>query len=207
MIQSDPNDVFVNCPFDREFDAGFRALIFAVTACGFRPRCAREADDATESRLEKIHRIIEQSRYGIHDISRTQLDPVNNLPRFNMPLELGIFLGAKRFGGAQQKKKMALVLDTEEYRFQRFISDLGGIDPTPHGDDPRRMVQVTRSWLFTVSRRTSIPTPVAILNSFDDFVIALPRLIERAGLHPDDIQYSEFERIVMAWVAEYGQAE
>jgi hypothetical protein len=107
------SDVFINCPFDDDFAPGFRALVFAVIACGFRARCAREMDDAAETRIEKLYRIIEESRFSVHDLSRTELDPVNNLPRFNMPLELGIFLGAKRFGDAEQKKKRSLVLDTQ----------------------------------------------------------------------------------------------
>jgi hypothetical protein len=198
---SDPNDVFINCPFDPEFDEGFRALVFAVTACGFRPRCAREVDDATESRLEKIHRIIGQCRYGIHDISRTELDDKNGLPRFNMPLELGIFLGAKRFGDAAQKKKMALILDTEQYRFQKFISDLGGVDPTAHNGDPRRMVQCIRNWLFTVSRRLSIPGPMVVLENYIEFTNALPELANDGGFKLDEMAYSDLERIIMAWVS------
>lgn len=81
-------DVFINCPFDETFAPAFRALVFAVIACGYRPRCALEVDDAAETRIEKICRIIEQSRYGTHDISKTELDVGSNLPRFNMPLNL-----------------------------------------------------------------------------------------------------------------------
>src|SRR6187551_1116802 len=37
-------------------------------------------------RFDKLVRLIEQCRYGIHDLSRTTPDSVNRLPRFNMPL-------------------------------------------------------------------------------------------------------------------------
>ena len=53
----------------------------------------RELDDGGQTRIDKIFALIEQCRYGIHDLSPTELDAVNNLPRFNMPLELGLFLG------------------------------------------------------------------------------------------------------------------
>jgi hypothetical protein len=43
-------------------------------------------DDGSETRIDKLYRIVEASRFGIHDLSRTELDAVNNLPRFNMPL-------------------------------------------------------------------------------------------------------------------------
>lgn len=39
-----------------------------------------------------------------------------------MPLELGIFLGAKRFGTGEQKKKACLILDRDPFRYQKFTS-------------------------------------------------------------------------------------
>jgi hypothetical protein len=58
-------DVFINCPFDDDYAETFRALIFTIYACGFRPRSARVADDAGEPRIEKLYRLIEACRYGI----------------------------------------------------------------------------------------------------------------------------------------------
>jgi hypothetical protein len=86
------DDVFINCPFDLDYAATFQALIFTIYACGFRPRSARELDDAGQTRIEKLFNLIHECRYGIHDLSRTDLDATFGLPRFNMPLELGIFL-------------------------------------------------------------------------------------------------------------------
>jgi hypothetical protein len=200
VAESSSRDVFINCPFDDEFAEGFRALVFAVLACGFRPRCAREMDDGAETRIDKLYRIVEQSRFGIHDLSRTELDPVNQLPRFNMPLELGIFLGARRFGSEAQKKKRALVLDTHPYRYQRFISDLAGIDPTPHGGDPREMVRCTRNWLVTVSKRTTIPSPASLMTCYDGFVAGLATIADQAGLDPLRIAYPDFQRLAAAWI-------
>ena len=77
---------------------------------------------------------IRDSPYGVHDISKTEPDE-SGLPRFNMPLELGPFLGAKRFGGTDQGSKKALVLDREPYRYQTFISDIAGQDIHAHGGD------------------------------------------------------------------------
>jgi hypothetical protein len=58
--------------------------------CGFRPRCALELDDSAEVRIDKILRKIAECRFGVHDLSRTELDAASALPRFNMPLELGL---------------------------------------------------------------------------------------------------------------------
>ena len=200
MPAASPRDVFINCPFDSEFEPGFRSLVFAVAACGFRPRCAKEMDDASETRIEKLYRIIEQCRFGIHDISRTELDGQNNLPRFNMPLELGLFLGAKRFGDETQRKKRAIVMDIEPYRFGKFISDLAGMDITPHGGNIRKMVECTRSWLMTVSRARGIPPTNQLLESHDGFMDGLPEIAQRAGLDGARLAYPDFERLVLEWV-------
>lgn len=91
-------DVFINCPFSPDYSEFFQAIVFAVVRSGYTPRCARENDDGGEVRIEKICRIIRECRYGVHDISNTELDAASGLPRFNMPLELGLFLGARNFG-------------------------------------------------------------------------------------------------------------
>ena len=68
--------------------------MFVIFDCGFEARCALEDDDASRVRVDKIYDLISESKYGIHDISRVTLDHVHRLPRFNMPLELGLWLGA-----------------------------------------------------------------------------------------------------------------
>jgi hypothetical protein len=108
--------VFVNCPFDARYRKLFHAIVFAISDCGFTPRCALEAEDGGEERIRKIKRIIRESRYGVHDISRVELDRKSRLPRFNMPLELGLFLGAQEYGLDEQKEKCSLVLDSVPYR-------------------------------------------------------------------------------------------
>ncbi len=206
-MASSSRDVFINCPFDAAFVSGFQALVFGVIGCGFRVRCAREMDDAAETRIEKLYRIIEQSRYSIHDLSRTELDVANNLPRFNMPLELGLFLGAKRFGDDDQKQKKCMIQDTEQYRFQQFISDLAGMDIKAHDGNPRRMVGHIRDFLVTASRRRTIPTSVELLDSYDRFMAGLPAIAGAAGLDAGNILFPDYERLAQAWVkADHGRA-
>jgi len=195
------NDVFINCPFDRDYAPIFRALIFTISACGFRPRSARELDDGGQTRIDKLFAIIEECRYGIHDLSRTELDEVNGLPRFNMPLELGIFLGAKRYGGAGQKAKRVLILDVEQYRYQCFISDLAGMDVHEHGSDPVRALRETRDWLANVSRRV-LPSADRLAHLYETFLADLPGLAAALEFDPDQIPYVDFERILAGWLLE-----
>jgi hypothetical protein len=124
-----------------------------------------------------------------------------------MPLELGMFLGAKRYGDDNQKKKRCLILDVAPFRYQQFISDLAGMDITAHQGQPRTMVSRVRDWLATVSRRTSIPSPNLVLDSFDRFIAALPNLTAQAGIDAANILFADFERLVLAWVqADHGRA-
>jgi hypothetical protein len=44
-------NVFINCPFDGDYQPIFNALIFATFECGLRPRCALEIHDAGEARI------------------------------------------------------------------------------------------------------------------------------------------------------------
>ena len=62
------DSVFINCPFDDEYRPLFRAIVFTVAASGFIPRCTLEHEDASQVRVEKIYRLIEQSAFGIHDV-------------------------------------------------------------------------------------------------------------------------------------------
>lgn len=195
------DDVFINCPFDQAFAPTFRALIFAILVCGFRPRSARELDDGGQTRLDKIYDLIEECRYGIHDLSRTELDPINKLPRFNMPLELGLFLGAKRFGDKHQRRKRLLILDVEQYRYQRFISDLAGMDIHEHRGDPVSALREARNWLANVSRR-ELPSPDRVRRIHDAFLADLPDLAAALEFRPDDIPYFDYERIVARWLVE-----
>lgn len=157
-------------------------------------------DDGSETRIDKLYRIIGESRYGIHDLSRTELDKFHQLPRFNMPLELGIFLGAKRFGADDQKQKRCLILDVEQYRYQKFISDIAGIDVTQHRGDARTAARCVRDWLVTVSGRRTIPSVQVLMKSFDGFVAGLPIIAGTAGLDSDALVYADYERLVIAWV-------
>src|SRR5215213_2738037 len=129
------DSVFINCPFDPQYWPLLEVIVFTVLACGFRPRSALEAAGSGDVRLEKILRLIDESRLGIHDISRVELDRDNGLPGFNMPFELGLDIGCRRFSGRRDKKRI-LILDRERFRYQQYLSDISGQDIRAHHDNP-----------------------------------------------------------------------
>ncbi len=194
------DNVFINCPFDDAYRPLFTASVFSVIASGFNARCALEEDDASKVRLDKIYEIIEECHFGIHDISRVELDTENNLPRFNMPLELGIMLGAKRYCHHNQERKALLIHDSVKYRYQKFLSDLAGMDVKQHSNDAAKVIANIHSMLRTNSRRDNIPTLKRMQESFVEFSKLLPGLSRSIDLDHADLLFADLENLVIAWV-------
>ncbi|WP_046967817.1 hypothetical protein, partial [Luteibacter rhizovicinus] len=153
----DPDSVFVNCPFSTEYRPLLECMVFSILACGFRPRSALEASDGGDVRLDKIIRLVKESAYSIHDISVVELDDTNQLPRFNMPFELGRVIGCKKLAGRKYTSRSVLVLERERFTYQKCLSDIAGQDTRAHGDSPRALARIVRTWLSQESGRTGIP--------------------------------------------------
>ncbi len=110
------------------------------------PRCAPQIDDAGQVRIEKILVIVRGCRVGVHNVSRTELAPAHQLPRYNIPFELGLFGGATRFRNLEKRRKVCLILDRERYRFERFISDISGQDIAARQSELDGTIQALRTW-------------------------------------------------------------
>jgi hypothetical protein len=202
MFKPTFNDsVFINCPFDDDYKPILRAIVYAIYRCGFFPQTALDEDDGTELRLLKIIRKMRGCRYGIHDLSRIELNNAN-FPRFNMPFELGIFFGAKYFGGNPQNGKNALILEREKYTYQQFISDLSGIDTKAHNNDPVLALKRVHSWLNSTSRRTTIPGEKILQTKFEEFEHVLPNLLAGTGYSLENLPFLNLLDIVQESVAE-----
>jgi hypothetical protein len=170
--------IFINCPFDDEYYELFQVIIFTIIECGFVPRCAEEEENPI--RIEKILRMIEQCKFGIHDLSRTELDDENKLPRFNMAFELGVFLGAQRFGNSQQKQKCFKIFDIDKHRIAKCLSDLSGHDSVAHTNNPVKLIEHLRNWINNYPYIKPLPEWLEIKNSYDIFCSALPKLRRNA---------------------------
>ena len=189
------NAVFINCPFDLHYTSLLRAIVFTVYRCGFVPVTALGEDNALDNRLFKIQRCIEACRYGIHDISRTELG-ANGLPRFNMPFELGMFFGARHFGNKKQRSKSAVIFDADKFRYQQFISDLNGVDIKAHNNDVNTLIRKVRDWLATTSRRKTIPGHTTIQHQYAEFIHTLPDIAKKAGLDVNDMPFNDLCLVV-----------
>lgn len=194
------NQVFINCPFDVQYLDMFRACTFVILDAGFIPRCSKEIIDGTQFRLAAIVKIIRSCRYGIHDLSRVELDPQSQLPWFNMPFELGVYYAAKHFGNNTQKRKSCLVLEKCKYRYQKYISDIAGIDVTPHQNTQRRLILAIRDWLVTASRRTTIPPGLDIYNRFKIFQAGMRSACRKRSIDYNTIPFVELVNNMTDWL-------
>ena len=196
------DSVFLNVPFDQTYRPLLQAAVFAIYDCGFVARCTLEDDDASRVRVDKIYDLISESKYGIHDISRVTLDHVNRLPRFNMPLELGLWLGAKRFGGKKDKQKRALVLDKLPHRYQIFCSDIAGQDATFHSNDAAIVIRRIRDWLRNSPDYKDVAFPGAdtLVDRYLRFREQLPALCRDQGLNLKSLEFNDYATLVSGWL-------
>ncbi len=194
---------FLNVPFDIRYKKLLHALVFAVHECGLVARCALEKDDAGQARVDKLYDIIRDSRFGIHDLSRTTLDTTNRLPRFNMPLELGLFLGARRFGSRTQRQKSCLILDRDRYRYQICCSDIAGQDIRAHNNEVGHALTVVRNWLQThLPAKRRLPGPAILISRYIEFRRQLPFMCRVDGLRQSQLTFLDYQYLVSAWLTE-----
>lgn len=195
-------NVFINCPFDDSYKPLFNAIVFAVNDMGFRPISAKDESNAGETRFNKIQALIEECKYSIHDISRTDLDVVTGLPRFNMPLELGLDLGCKRYGKPYHQEKVLLVLDVEQFRYRDFVSDIAGQDIEAHRADEGEVIKAVRNWLrLEVDPKLVItPSGKVILERYGRFQATLPFICAKLAWDIDDLPFSDFSFAVYDWI-------
>lgn len=191
--------VFVNAPFTDDRRDIFNAIVFSVLACGFTPRCALEIDNAGQARFDKIVALIRDCHLGIHDISYMELD--GDLPRFNMPFELGVFLGADRFGPGWVGQKACTIFDREPFRYQRALSDVAGQDIRAHGCEPQQASRETRAWLsHHTGRGAQIPGAAAIWTMDREFQAELPDLANASMRDSRDLTFLERRHLATEWL-------
>lgn len=200
-------NVFINCPFyDDKYKDFVWALTFVISDCGFNPRCALENNDGSQGRLGKIEQIIEECQFAIHDISQTDLDKNTKLPRFNMPFELGLFLGAKLFGNKHQKSKNCLIFEKKKNSYDKYFSDLSGMDIECHDMKIEKVIEITRKWLSGLVKNIILPSGKEIIKRYRYFDGFFVKAVTKQNTKPkkfyNNISYVEFHQILAIWQKE-----
>lgn len=196
------NQVFINCPFDNRYKKLFYAYLYTVFACGFYPVTALEYNDGLP-RLDKIYDQIKGSRFGIHDVSLVTLDSKNKLPRFNMPFELGVDFGCRKYGNTAAKRKRFLIFESSKHKLNEYLSDLAGCDPVCHQHKPEKLITEVRNWLHNTTSEMDeyyeLPGEIKIQEDFIKFYEALPDLCKDSNLTPTSISYITLINFMRGW--------
>jgi len=197
-------NVFVNCPFDDNYRQLLLSVIFTVKYLGCNPRLSLERSDSSETRIDKIVGLINESKFGIHDLSRIVSRVENEHYRMNMPFELGIDYGCKRLKEGVWSEKQILILEKERYRYQRALSDLSGSDIKNHDDDPQKIIRAVRDW-FVATESLRVDSGNKIWNLYNDFQAYLyDELVEKDGHESvDEVQIPEIIQHMSVWIEEF----
>lgn len=196
-------NVFINCPFDKDYLPLLRPLLFTVIYLGFNPRIASERSDSAENRIDKICELIGNSKYGVHDLSRLKATQAKEIYRMNMPFELGIEYGSRLFGPAPMAGKKCLILEKGQYDFMKALSDLSGVDIKSHANEPDKVVRAIRNWFVETVGLRHVSSPKVIWYKFTDFTDAFYDAREAEGFTNEDLNMMpvpEYIDFIKDWI-------
>ena len=137
--------IFINCPFDKNYKPLFNAIVFTIHHLGYEADYALIKSDGGAARLTRIYNQLCECACSIHDISRVSLSGPLRLPRFNMPFEAGMAYSIHA-SARRGRRHDLLFLDAKAYRYQASISDLSGLDPKVHHNDPLKVIAEVRTF-------------------------------------------------------------
>ncbi len=194
--------VFINCPFDDKYHSLLRPLLFTVVYLGFNPKIALETSDSGEQRIEKICQLIKSSRYSVHDLSRLKARKKGEFYRLNMPFELGVDYGSRRFGPNHLRKKRYLILEEHAFNYKRALSDISGLDIKAHGNNPIKLVQALRNWFVETVGLQDVEGPTSLWYKFNDFASDFNARRRSEGFSEDDLNMMpirEYLQFIKSW--------
>jgi hypothetical protein len=200
-----PDHVFINCPFDRPYKPLFDSIVFTVHELGFQARHALIGQrDAV--RLRRIANELAGSRYSIHDLSRVQVSGPQRLPRFNMPFEAGMAYCLHQFPQGGQEHHL-LLLDAVRYQAQASTSDVAGLDPTIHNNQPRDVITAVRNFLVLNSGAGGRkPGAGHIWNRYQAFLQVLRQAARAQHLGPSELRawyyVPDLQALMVRWIRE-----
>jgi hypothetical protein len=170
-----PDKVFLNIPYDKQFQSLCLAYICGIAAFGFSPRAVLEIPGGSR-RLDRIFALIKTCKYSIHDLSRVELDKKRPpTPRFNMPFELGLAVAWERVG---RGKHTWYLFEGRTHRIAKSLSDLNGTDEYIHGGTTNG---VFRELCCAFVRPSRQPTVQQMSMVYLEVLLKLSEILRHAG--------------------------
>jgi hypothetical protein len=104
------------------------------------------------------------------------------------------------FGPRMHRDKKYLIIESDQFRFKQFISDLSGQDIQAHNNDPSEAIKCIRNWLSKKAKST-IPSASIIIDEYTTFLENLPALCEASQWKPNELTFDEYSNLVTSWLA------
>lgn len=197
-------NVFINCPFDNEFKPLLKALVFELIYLGFSPKLSQTLSSSS-IRVNQIKDFIRTCKFGIHDLSRSKAMVDGELPRFNMPYELGLDIGALEYGNRKLKTKRILILETEKFHYHKVLSDISGQDIENHNDDPKTLITKVRNWFSANFPQEIIVGQSVIWIAYNQFIDDLNTnlSITYTEKEVEEMPIGDFIKFATDWIYEF----
>ena len=172
--QPNPNAVFLNIPYDEEFQSLYLAYIVGLYQLGLTPFLASGIPGG-ERRLNRILTMVKNCRYSIHDLSRVELSAIPPAtPRFNMPLELGLTI---TWAMLYPRRHTWFLWESAPKRIQKSMSDLDGTDPHIHSGTVLGVLSELRN-AFVRKNAPSVQDMLTAYKTVDD---SIEEILNSAG--------------------------
>jgi hypothetical protein len=166
--------VFLNIPYDHQFEHLCLAYVCAIACFGLVPRTTLEIPG--DRRLNRIIDLIAACPISIHDLSRVQLDRTKpRTPRFNMPFELGLAIAREKFADADHGW---FVFESVHRRAEKSLSDIAGTDVYVHDGTIRGVLRQVSNALIRQERRSTLDQ---MLTVYRHVSAELPAVLRASG--------------------------
>jgi hypothetical protein len=168
--------VFLNYPYDDEFELLSHAMHFAVVAARLLPVCGKDLSAPDRPRLEMLVDAIFHTHYSVHDFSKGSGEGENNFARFNMPIEMGMAL-FHTFRTQREAHRCAFFVPAP-HDYKAFASDLAGLDTRCYENDDVLLVAHVYEWLRSVVKEQLFnqqPT-IEVKEKYKQFKILLDKV-------------------------------
>jgi hypothetical protein len=114
---------------------------------------------------------------------------------------LGLFLGCRDYGEDHLTEKVCLLLDRDPHRHRYATSDLSGLDPRAHRDDPEQIIKEVAGWLAANNPSAGIAGAKVLNARHAAFQMDLPATCATFHKSPAELEYPEFVNILVKYLS------
>jgi hypothetical protein len=97
-------------------------------------------------------------------------------------------------------KNALYIFDRENYRYQKFISDIAGQDIHSHSGKVPQLISELSAWLRAETKDQKVPGGKAIALEFEKFRRDLPVLLKAIHLSQEEVTFLDYRKLATDWI-------